>query len=149
MRRFALSACLAFAAQASVAQLITVNVEAEYHHLGDNTVANFMFPNPEGLSLDRTLNLTSLLNSARSAYIEFKARNIDFSDLVINERVIAIPTTNLPGEADLVNPYRTQLIVVPAKFFIVGTNTLGFRVLRLNSGNYDDIEIGEIKVHFQ
>lgn len=143
-------ACL-LAANTSVTagNMVTVSVDTGYHHLGDDTVADWMNPTPEGTTYQKTVKLPAFVDLATSAFVQFNSRDVAYADVVINGKAISIPVSELSDQETLVNPYRTQIIPVPAGFFKSGNNIIGFQVQKNNNGFFDDIEVGEIVIHFQ
>lgn len=142
-------ACL-LAANASVTagNMVTVSVDTGYHHIGDDESPDFTNPTPEGTKYQKSVKLPPFVDLATSAFVQFKSRNVQYADIIINGKAISIPLTEA-STATLENPYRTQLIAVPAGFFKSGNNIIGFESLKGTDGTFDDIEVGEIVIHFQ
>lgn len=142
-------ACL-LAATASVTagNMVTVSVDTGYHHIGDDESPEFINPTPEGTKYQKSVKLPPFVDLATSAFVQFKARNVEYADILINGKAISIPLTEA-SDTTLENPYRTQLLAVPAGFFKSGNNTIGFEGQKHTDGKFDDIEIGEIVIHFQ
>ncbi len=44
---------------------------------------------------------------------------------------------------------RNRVISVPAAFFNIGKNTITFEVFQTGSGNWDDLEFGELEILIQ
>lgn len=150
MKKLAFSVVAAVLSFSATAQsLVTVQVDPGYHHIGDNFVAGFSIPSAEGVIYQKTVKLPAWVGLARVAFVEMKARDLDFVDFEVNGKVVAIPSPTDDAQAPIIDPFRTIVFGVPAGFFISGDNLISIKPRRGTDNNYDDLEFGDLKIHFQ
>ena len=119
-------------------------IEADYHHLGDYPNNTWIIPEPEGTYWDKSFTIEeSSFKNKSIAFVMFVGHHIDWSDLIVNGEHISIVSVSE------VSAYSNYLIPLPAAFFHSGENTIGFEVFQWDTGNYDDMEFGELEIWFQ
>jgi len=125
---------------------IKKTIENRYHHLGDFYIGDFVIPEPEGTYWEKSFWLRkSVLNYKKIAFIKFIAHHIDFSDLIVNGHRI---TLNSVEESNIQN-FFVYIIPIPFEILLQGENIIGIETNRWDTGNYDDIEFGQLEIWFQ
>ena len=124
-------------------KVIIVNISDEYHHLGDDYISGFTIPEPEGTFWEKQFSLPKYLKKKHSGYIIFSSYHIDYAAVSINNHLIDIERYPFHYKN------RNRVISVPAAFFNIGKNTITFEVFQTGSGNWDDLEFGELEILIQ
>ena len=110
-------------------------IEADSHFVGDD-------PWAEGIIWEKTFNLPHRINSKSTAFVTFCARNLEFTNLIVNDNFIGIPPFDPSKFFNFIN-------TLPAAGFHPGENTIGFESLCWPDGNCDDFEFSNLVLYFQ
>ena len=123
-----------------------VMLDYRYHHLGDAIIDNFLIPKPEGTYWETNFWMReSLINSVEISFAKFVGREINLSDLIVNDNRIRIHEAFTPTDHN----FFIYIIPIPINFLQNGRNVIGVESKRFDDGTFDDIVFGEVEIGFQ
>jgi hypothetical protein len=121
-------------------------LDYRYHHLGNDYIGTWVIPEPEGTYWETKFWLRKNdLNSKEIAFVKFLAKDIGFSDLIVNDNRIKIHEADAPTTQN----YLIYIIPVPVDLLQIGKNLIGIETNQWDTGNFDDMEFGELEIWLQ
>jgi hypothetical protein len=121
-------------------------IDEAYHHLGDSYNPDFIIPDPEGTLWEKSFKLDkSIFKKNSMAFVKFYSHNIDFSFLIINGNRIRINKQNYDNS----QIFYACIIPIPIEFLDSEDNIIGIESNAGDTGDFDDMEFGEVEIWFQ
>ena len=106
--------CVLLVTSASASsRLVTISIERDFQHLGDNVEVGALIPEPEGTVWKKSFRVSSrLLRHAKDAHIQVVLWDVGFSAMTINGKTFTLPVQGRGGIDILVLPPRLLSIPV-------------------------------------
>ncbi|MHC4217281.1 MAG: hypothetical protein ACYSU7_02385 [Planctomycetota bacterium] len=121
-----------------------VILDGGFHHLGDNFLAHWIVPDPEGTTLEIIFWLNQgQIQSAKTAHLELFLLQNNWSNVLLNGRRWSLPLTEDTEGVDQLPVTGMTLFSFPKSFLQHGDNSIVFESVP-HDGNFDDFELGEI-----
>ena len=120
-----------------------VVLDAEFHHIGDSVINEWVVPVPEGTYLEIPFWLThGQIEAITTAHLDFFLLHNSWSHIIVNGRRYSLPETENMDARFLAVAAKT-LFSIPPSFLKAGPNWLVFEAMQ-HGTNVDDLEIGDV-----